>query len=419
MVRLWKRHHERKRSRCATMLLAVCIGMLVLWLAILALLFGVLLEATHIDSTGMTTHSQNIPLKQPSFSSNAIRKKALRDVQTASVGHTFGHALWTDQPPTFLFPMPTNVAIEHQYRYQSNGIFWEDTQDPLYQKYHQIVMESARAEAKDFQLAPDVQAYQEKLTQQLEQVGMQVGNLIVPAPMRQYQKEVSDRLREAGLDTLATIFDNSFAFTLEQTTFPLSDGTTYVITGDIELMWLRDSSAQVNPYIPLLSKSDYLLHLVEGLLRRQTLFLQVDPYATSFRLFLDFDFVGKHELTDWDFKSGRTIHVAMHNFELDNLAYHLRLAYKLFQFYQSNNRPMLALDKHWIRGVDLILETLLREQNHAESQYRTFLFVMCTVLSMMQRRILVCLPFFLSFVLLFKRISRVKGKWQRKTCLHR
>lgn len=315
------------------------------------------METAHIDSS---LTAQTSPQSKASF-------RAIKPSKTP-VGHTFGHAIWADQEPSFLFALPKGVASAHQYRYQSNGIFWDNPQDPLYQKYQQIVLQPP--ELKDFQLATDVQAYQHKLKQELKQIGMQVGNLIVPTPMRQYQKQIADRLRSAGLNTLATIFENSYAFTLEQTTFPLSDGTTYVITGDIELMWLRDSSAQVNPYIPLLPQSDYLLHLIEGLLRRQSLFLQADPYATSFRLFLDFDFVGKHELTDWDYQSGRTIHVAMHNFELDNLAYHLRLAYKMFQFYQQYDRPMLALDDHWVRGVDWILETVIREQNHTDSAYR-------------------------------------------------
>ena len=41
------------------------------------------------------------------------------------------------------------------------------------------------------------------------------------------------------------MFRNSYLHTLDHTTMPLFDGTTYVVTGDIPLMWLRDSSAQV------------------------------------------------------------------------------------------------------------------------------------------------------------------------------
>jgi hypothetical protein len=377
MRRLWKRHDRKPyRSGCVTLAMIVCGGLLLSWITVLLFMFGILFDqAAHLDKTRVKV-SQRIQLR----ANNKLMKgtSSLTDLRMSPqlpkitpFGTTFGHAARTNNTkPSSLFGLPADVAAEHQYRYQSNGIFWEDTQDPLYQNYHQIVFEEAKTQVKDFQLEPDVEMYQQKLAQQLQHIGMQVGNLIVPAPLRKHQQQISHQLRQSGLDTLADIFDNSYAFTLEQTTFPLSDGTTYVITGDIELMWLRDSSAQVHPYIPLLPRSDYLLHLVEGLLRRQSLFIQADPYATSFRLFLDFDFAGKQRLTDWDYKSGRTIHVAMHNFELDNLAYHLRLSYKLFQFYQQHNRPMLALDSNWIRGVDLILETVVGEQNHAESPYR-------------------------------------------------
>src|SRR5277367_5870348 len=53
---------------------------------------------------------------------------------------------------------------------------------------------------------------------------------------------------------LATIFENCFPNTLDTTVFPgTHDGKpdTYVVTGDIDAMWLRESSAQVTPYLAL------------------------------------------------------------------------------------------------------------------------------------------------------------------------
>ena len=72
--------------------------------------------------------------------------------------------------------------------------------------------------------------------------------------------------------------------------------------------------------------------------------------------------VGKHMLTDWDFQSGRTIHIAMHNWELDNLAYVLRLAWR---FWKATNR-VGVFDDTWLRAFDLILDTLECEQKHNE-----------------------------------------------------
>ncbi len=65
-----------------------------------------------------------------------------------------------------------------------------------------------------------------------------------------------------GNKELAWMFGNSFPNTLDTTVeFEMIDGRpdTYVITGDIDAMWLRDSSAQVWPYLALM-KDDPALH---------------------------------------------------------------------------------------------------------------------------------------------------------------
>ena len=56
---------------------------------------------------------------------------------------------------------------------------------------------------------------------------------------------------------LAWLFENCFPNTLDTTVFYEENNgipDTYVITGDIDAMWLRDSSAQVHPYIPFAKK---------------------------------------------------------------------------------------------------------------------------------------------------------------------
>ena len=60
--------------------------------------------------------------------------------------------------------------------------------------------------------------------------------------------------RRIGDPVLASLFVNCFPNTLDTTVEPGNfEGKpdTVVITGDIAAMWLRDSSAQVWPYLPL------------------------------------------------------------------------------------------------------------------------------------------------------------------------
>ena len=60
---------------------------------------------------------------------------------------------------------------------------------------------------------------------------------------------------------LAWMFENCFPNTLDTTVdFQMRDGRpdTFVITGDINAMWLRDSGAQVWPYVPLCKEDEQL-----------------------------------------------------------------------------------------------------------------------------------------------------------------
>ena len=143
----------------------------------------------------------------------------------------------------------------------------------------------------------------------------------------------------------------------------LKDGTVFLVTGDIPLMWLRDSSAQVTHYLAL-SEHSSIQRLIEGVLRRQMKWIELDVYGSAFRMFLDFDHVGKTRLTDWDFKCGRTVHVAQHDYEMDSLAYVVKLAY---QYWKKTGRTcwMTEVQKTWHRIVDL----WILEQDHSKSKY--------------------------------------------------
>ena len=71
----------------------------------------------------------------------------------------------------------------------------------------------------------------------------------LPKIVSDTREEVSEKLKDRP--KLASMFAQCFPNTLETTTKRLDDGTTYVFTGDIPAMWLRDSSAQLSPYIDL------------------------------------------------------------------------------------------------------------------------------------------------------------------------
>jgi len=86
---------------------------------------------------------------------------------------------------------------------------------------------------------------------------------------------------------LATVWTKSFRFTADKTwdVFP-EDATTFVKTGDIRQMWLRDSAVQMMGYIPLAAVHKVgnkpVRDVLESAMRRQVNFILDDPYASAF-----------------------------------------------------------------------------------------------------------------------------------------
>ncbi|MGB6062362.1 MAG: glycoside hydrolase family 125 protein, partial [Candidatus Aquilonibacter sp.] len=75
----------------------------------------------------------------------------------------------------------------------------------------------------------------------------------------------------------------SLFHTLFHDFFPEDDGTTYVQTGDIPAMWLRDSSAQTIPYVRFQSAYPLLRARFAGVIERNARAIDKDVYANAFQ----------------------------------------------------------------------------------------------------------------------------------------
>ena len=184
-----------------------------------------------------------------------------------------------------------------------------------------------------------------------------------PAPAdRRFRSEaveqfLQDAQRRIGDPQLAALFVNCFPNTLDTTVEP---GTfegkpdTAVITGDIAAMWLRDSSAQVWPYLPLARSDDRLRALLEGVIRRQARCVLIDPYANAFMANLDAPALEWSRKDDTDMKQG----VGERKYELDSLCYPIRLAYGYWK--QTGNTA--PFDGRWHDAARLIVQTMRVQQ---------------------------------------------------------
>eukprot|EP01035_Chromulina_nebulosa_P015353 gene15353-20344_t len=89
---------------------------------------------------------------------------------------------------------------------------------------------------------------------------------------------------------LAQLFVNCLPNTLDTTVYFSGDITvgndmmkdSFVITGDITALWLRDSMNQVMPYIPYASQDPELLSMVEGLIGRHARSVMIDSFANAY-----------------------------------------------------------------------------------------------------------------------------------------
>ncbi|HEY5499101.1 MAG TPA: glycoside hydrolase family 125 protein, partial [Bacteroidales bacterium] len=153
---------------------------------------------------------------------------------------------------------------------------------------------------------------------------------------------------------LAWMFENCFPNTLDTTVqFKTKNGKpdTFVITGDINAMWLRDSAAQVWPYLPLANEDPKLKALLAGVINRQTQCVLIDPYANSFN----------EGPTGSEWKTDQTdMKPELHErkWEIDSLCYTVRLAYNYWKTTGDN----AVFDADWQKAAKLIYKTFIEQQ---------------------------------------------------------
>ena len=159
---------------------------------------------------------------------------------------------------------------------------------------------------------------------------------------------------------LAWIFENCFPNTLDTTVNHYQKNGkpyTYVITGDIDAMWLRDSSAQVFPYLSLAKEDEKLKNLLKGVINKQIEFVLLDPYASAF-------YDDNQKVSEWkndytEMKPG----VHERKWEVDSLCYVMRLSYH----YWKTTGDTSIFDEDWKNAMLLILKTF-REQQRKENK---------------------------------------------------
>ncbi|MFT4169603.1 MAG: glycoside hydrolase family 125 protein [Dysgonomonas sp.] len=154
---------------------------------------------------------------------------------------------------------------------------------------------------------------------------------------------------------LAWMFENCYPNTLDTTVrFEMKNGKpdTSVYTGDIHAMWLRDSGAQVWPYVHLANKDKELKKMLEGTILRQFNSIILDPYANAF--YTDTNEVGHWKDDITDMKPG----VHERKWEIDSHCYPIRLAYQYWKVTGDSG----IFQEEWLQAITCIITTLKEQQ---------------------------------------------------------
>ncbi|WP_338594476.1 glycoside hydrolase family 125 protein [Paenibacillus sp. Y5S-9] len=160
---------------------------------------------------------------------------------------------------------------------------------------------------------------------------------------------------------LNQMFKNCFTNTMATTIQRKEDGTTFVITGDIPAMWLRDSAAQVRPYLVLASEDEDIADMIAGLVERQLNYILLDPYANAFN---ETESGKGHQedltqMNDWIWER---------KYEIDSLAYPIQLSYLLWK----NTGRTTQFNDTFRKAAQIIMQLWQVEQHHETKSPYTF-----------------------------------------------
>src|SRR6218665_131669 len=174
------------------------------------------------------------------------------------------------------------------------------------------------------------------------------------------EETIAAMKKNIGNKELAWLFENCFPNTLDTTVYYSEENgipDTYIITGDIDAMWMRDSTAQVWPYLSLINKDEKIKKLIQGVIRRQTNYIHHDPYANA-------HYKDARQVSEW--KSDRTeMKPGVHErkWEIDSLCYPIRLAYHYWKTTNDNS----PFDEKWKAAIGITVKTF-REQQRKENK---------------------------------------------------
>lgn len=166
-----------------------------------------------------------------------------------------------------------------------------------------------------------------------------------------------ERRTAAKYPALAPLAKQCFLNTMETTVTQLPDGSCFVITGDIPAMWLRDSAAQLKPYLPYANEDMDLKSILHSVIEKYTFYVNLDPYSNAFNS--EVLAKGYSENDRSDFQSGW---IWERKYEVDSLCAPLYFSHE----YYFVTKDASIFTEEFRLMIEKIVTTFRTEQRHGE-----------------------------------------------------
>ncbi|WP_353653429.1 glycoside hydrolase family 125 protein [Listeria ilorinensis] len=179
---------------------------------------------------------------------------------------------------------------------------------------------------------------------------------------RQFIQSSKEKIfQRTGNEKLARMYEKCMINTLDTTIKIREDGATFIVTGDIPAMWLRDSVCQIRPFLYFAKEHVEIQEMLVGLLREQERLIAIDPYANAFNETAN-GAGHQNDLTEmlpevWERK-----------YEIDSLCYPLQLAYFIWKFAGQTEQ----FDNAYLKMIRCVLKVWQTELRHETDSPYTF-----------------------------------------------
>ena len=176
----------------------------------------------------------------------------------------------------------------------------------------------------------------------------------IPKELLDYADNLEHKTRQT-YPSLAPLAKQCYLNTIATTVKKCGNGDYFVITGDIPALWLRDSAAQLRPYIPHCRESREMCEIIKGVIRRHAFYVSLDPYSNAFNEI-------SHPESHTDETDFYSDYIWERKYEVDSLCASVFLVSDYYE--TTNDKSIFTSELHTM--LTKIVDTFITEQRHAE-----------------------------------------------------